>query len=237
MIPHDLFAMYTAKATEYLIAIGYLLLFIPFWHFVQGGKPAAAYARAARQRLDQIAGWFAVPERVYFHPGHAWARPAGNGVLTVGLDEFAQKLVGDISAVALPPIGARLGQGEKGWSLISDAKAIDMLSPVDGTVAVVNDRLIAHPELLQADPYGEGWLMKVQASRPTANLNQLLSGALARRWMEEATGTIQGMMSPDLGRLSQDGGAPVQGMARRLSGGNWEDVCKRFFLTGGASCE
>ena len=232
MIPHDLFAMYSAKGTEYLIAVAFLLLFIPFWRFVNGGRVAERAVFAEAQRwLSQVADWFLVPDHVYFHPGHAWARLGDGNLVTVGLDDFAQKLVGGVSAIALPAVGARLGQGEKGWSLISGSKSVDMLSPVDGTVVAVNDRVMTSPDLLHRDPYGDGWLLKVRAARQWANLNQLLRGTLAKRWMEEATDAIQAMMSPDLGRLYQDGGLPVHGIARSLNAAGWDDVCRRFFLT------
>lgn len=231
MIPHDIFSMYAAKATEYLIAVTFLLLFMPFWRFVNGGRPAESPVLAEAQRwLGQMVDWFRVPEDVFFHPGHAWAR-ASNGVVTIGVDDFAQRLIGDISGIALPSLGTRILQGEKGWSLASGLKSVDMLSPVEGTVVAVNNQVMSHPKILHDDPYGNGWLLKIRPARPTADLKQLLSGALARRWMEEASDRIQTMMSPDLGRLYQDGGLPVQGIAKSLGGEAWDDVCRRFFLT------
>ena len=232
MIPHDLFAMYAAKATEYLIAVSFLLLFIPFWRFVNGGRAAERAVFATAQRwLGQVADWFVVPDHVYFHPGHAWARLGEANLVTVGVDDFAQKLVGNVSTLALPAVGARIAQGEKGWSLASGGKAVDMLSPVDGTVVAVNEQLLTSPGILHEDPYGAGWLLKVKAARPAANVKQLLSGALARRWIEEMGESLRMMMSPDLGRVYQDGGLPVQGIARSVGGERWDEVCRRFFLT------
>ena len=232
MIPNDIFSMYAAKAVEYLIAVTFLLLFIPFWRFVNGRPIAEGIAQPVAHRwFDQFAGWFVVPGHVYFHPGHAWARFDANQLVTVGLDDFAQKLVGDISAISLPAPGSRVGQGEKGWSLLPDGKSIDMLSPVDGTVVTVNDRVRRAPEIVRRDPYGEGWLFQVKPARPRANRNQLLSGTLAMRWMEQATDTIQGMLSPELGRVYQDGGVPIHGIARSLHAEKWDDLCRRFFLT------
>lgn len=106
-----------------------------------------------------------------------------------------------------------------------------MLSPVDGTVVAVNERLLDSPEVLDRDPYGEGWLLKVRAPRAAANAKQLLSGALARRWMEEACDGLRTLMSPELGRAYQDGGVPVDGMARSLDPARWDEVARRFLLT------
>jgi len=234
VIPNDMFAMYAAKTAEYLIAAGFLLLFIPFWRFVNGPAVAEETVLApVRRAFEQVADWFVLPERVYFHPGHTWARFNDGQLVTVGMDDFAQKLVGDLSALSLPAPGSRVQQGERGWSLIPGAKSIDimMLSPVDGTVVAVNERVMASPELVHRDPYGDGWLLKVRAARPRASLNQLLSGTLAKRWMEEATHAIQEMVGPELGRVLQDGGVPVHGIAQSLDAENWDELCRRFFLT------
>ncbi len=238
MIPHDIFTMYSAKAAAYLIAVAFLLLFIPFWRYLNAGGvvervPAAGWAAAAEapRWLGQMVDWFRVPDGLYFHPGHAWARVRGGDVVTVGMDDFAYKLVGRVSTIRLPEVGSGIGQGEKGWSLASDGKSVDLLSPVDGTVVAVNALAVASPEGLGRDPYGHGWLLKVRAPRLAANLKQLLSGGLAKRWMEEVCETLRGMMSPDLGRVLQDGGLPVDGMARSLDPRRWDELARRLLLT------
>jgi hypothetical protein len=85
-----------------------LLLLIPFWRFVNEPSVAEEIALApVRRLLDQFADWFVVPEHVYFHSGHAWARFDDGQLVTVGMNDFAQKLVGDLSAVSLPAPGSR----------------------------------------------------------------------------------------------------------------------------------
>lgn len=232
MIPDDLLAMLSVKTTEYLIAVAFLLLFIPFWRFVNAERaaerlPVAAVAR----RLGEMVEWFLVPERFYYHPGHAWASVGDAGLVTVGMDDFAHKLVGRVSAIKLPEVGSRIGQGEKAWSLVSDGKSVDMLSPVDGVVVAVNKQVVTSPERLHLDPYGDGWFLRVKAPRLTANLKQLFSGTLAKRWMEEVCENLQAMMSPDLGRVYQDGGLPIRGMARGLDPARWDEVARSFLLT------
>ena len=232
MMPHDLLTMYSSKALEYLISIVFLLLFVPFWRFVNAepvGVPVCVLE--AQKWLGDMVDWFLVPDHVYFHPGHAWVQLGDGALATVGVDDFAQKLVGQVSAVTLPGIGSYIAQGERAWSLTSGGKSIDMLSPVDGTVVSVNERVLTRPDIVHQDPYGDGWLLKVIAARPAADCKQLLSGTLAKRWIEEMSENIQAMMTPDLGRVYQDGGLPIQGIARSLDGERWDDVCRRFFLT------
>jgi glycine cleavage system H lipoate-binding protein len=228
MTGHDIFTMQAIKAAEYAIAVTYLLLFFPFWRFVNGGRAAERAAEAPRW-LGQVAGWFHVPDHVYFHPGHAWARLDGD-VATVGMNDFAHRLVGP-ATMRLPEVGTQLAQGERGWTLVSGDKSVDMLSPVDGTVIAVNPRMLAAPEAVDGDMYGDGWLVKVRSPRIAANAKQLLKGSLARRWMEEACEGLATMMSPELGRVYQDGGRPVHGMARSLDPERWDDIARRFLLT------
>jgi hypothetical protein len=106
-----------------------------------------------------------------------------------------------------------------------------MLSPVDGTVVAVNERAKANPDILSSDPYGDGWLLRVRVPRFKANSTGLLSGKVARRWMEEVCRELSGGISPELGLLAQDGGLPVEGMARSLDPVNWDKVARKFFLT------
>ena len=108
MIPHDILTLYTAKMLEYGIAVLFLLLFIPFWRFVQGGATAAAAVPAhAAARQTTLADWFTVPADLLFHRGHAWARPDASGLVTIGMDDFAANLVGPLNRIAMPAIEVR----------------------------------------------------------------------------------------------------------------------------------
>jgi glycine cleavage system H lipoate-binding protein len=151
--------------------------------------------------------------------------------VTIGMDEFAQKLVGAVSAVRLPAIGAPVEQGASAIGLASGSKSVDLLSPVDGTVVDVNDRVAAAPAILADDPYGAGWLVKVRSPRVAANLKQLLAGPLAQRFMEESCAALGGLTTPALGTVCQDGGAPIDGMARSLDPEHWDELARRFLRT------
>ena len=134
----DIFA---TKGIEYLLVIGALLLFIPFWRMVSRSGPAMQ--EAVEGIVPAVGGWFHLPEgKIYYHQGHSWAIPESGNVVKVGIDDFAQKLVGRIDAVKFPKVGSQVAQGEKAWSLLVGAKSIDMLSPVDGKIIAINESLI-----------------------------------------------------------------------------------------------
>jgi glycine cleavage system H lipoate-binding protein len=239
---HEFLSTYVAKNFEYLLAIGYLLLFIPFWKYVQGGtRPAAELAHAAARHAEAKpaaraahAGaaplsWFQVPAGIHLHPGHTWARLEPDGLVAVGADDFAHKLVG-AAKVELPALGARVAQGEPAFQIGDGEKDVPMLSPIDGTVVAVNQAVKERADGLD-EPYGRGWLFKVKAPRLAANLRQLLQDGAARRFMEDAEARISMALAPELGRVLQDGGVPVHGIARALSGDQWDDLARQYFLT------
>jgi glycine cleavage system H protein len=218
---YDLLSVYPAKALEYLLGAGYLVAFVFFWRYVQGGVKARV---AVRARAPRSAGWFALPAGIHLHPGHTWARVEPDGLVTVGLDDFAAKLVGPVS-VELPAVGASVLQGEAAVAVSDGARRANLLAPVDGKVVAVNDKAAAHE-----DPYGAGWLFRVQAPRLAVNLRQLLQGSAAHRLLEDVSEQLARRMNPELGAVMQDGGAPISGIARALRGDKWDDLAREFFL-------
>lgn len=226
MIPHDILTLYSAKMVEYGIAVAFLLLFIPYWRFVQGGETAQEPARS------EASEWFPTPEGYLFHRGHAWARLERTGVLTVGLDALAARLPDGVTTLTLPTPGQCVGQGDIAWQIITaDGTPLDMLSPVDGTVIDVNPEVIARPERAVTDPYGTGWLLMVRPTRLRANRTNLLTGRAAAHWMREVAASLLPRVEPELGLLAQDGGAPVTGLAKAINPEQWEQVARHYLLT------
>ena len=223
----DIFA---TKHIEYLLVIGFLLLFIPFWRFLN--RPARAILGVAQRVVPAISEWFRLPEGRYYHLGHSWAIPAGNQqTVKIGIDDFAQKLVGPIHGIEVPAVGSMLRQGERGWGLKVGSKAIEMLSPVGGRVVAINESVLRSPEALNQNPY-ENWLMEVEAPKFSVEKRQLLSGKLAGRWMEEVKESLLSRMNYNLGLVYQDGGVLVDGMARSLDRDRWDEIAKEYFLVG-----
>lgn len=87
-----------------------------------------------------------MPQGVSFHPGHAWVRREAPGIVAIGMDDFAQQLVGPISAFRLPAPGTTLREGTRAWALEADTKQIDMLAPATGTIVEVNEELLKRPQ-------------------------------------------------------------------------------------------
>jgi glycine cleavage system H protein len=220
MEPHDFVGLYSAKAIEYVIAMSFLALFVPFWRYVQGG--ARELTAAAPARKAARTSWFEVPDGVRLHPGHAWAS-AVNGAVKVGLDDFAHLLVGPFTGLSLPAPGTRLRQGQPAFSVRVDDREVPVLAPLDGTVTGRNDSAQTHPGRIHEDPYGAGWLLEVRPAEPSS-FKQLLSGDAARAYLETC--------ATSLGAVAADGGLPVRGFARELRPDGWDVLAREALLSG-----
>ncbi len=103
---------------------------------------------------------------------HEWARPA-DGTAVVGLSDYAQDKLGEIVFVELPDVGAEVEAG-KSAAVIESVKAVaDLYAPVDGKVTEVNEALLDQPEVINQDPYGEGWVFKVEV-KDESQLDKLM---------------------------------------------------------------
>lgn len=106
------------------------------------------------------------PEDLKYSREHEWALVEGK-VATVGITDFAQEKLGDIVFVELPAIGDKVTKDEA-MGVVESVKAVsDVYSPVSGTVVEVNDDLPDSPDMINEDPYGDGWIVKIQMSDPT----------------------------------------------------------------------
>ncbi len=92
---------------------------------------------------------------------HEWLTVDGK-TATVGITDFAQSQLGDVVFMELPAPGRKLAERETFGVVESVKAASDLYSPVAGRIAEVNDKLTAHPELVNSDPYGEGWILKIE---------------------------------------------------------------------------
>ena len=227
MESHSFIDIFATKGIEYLIVIGFMLVFAGFasWFF------SARRRRPARAAGQETVEWFRVPARLQYHQGHAWVGTGEDGTVSVGIDDFAQKLVGKVEAVELPAVGASVTQGEKGWTLTVGSRPVPMLCPIDGEVVAVNADVVTKPASINDDPFGAGWLFRVKPTRARANATSLMSGALALDWTNRTLDKLRLSVSEDVGMVLQDGGEPIPGLARAVSGEKWQDTVQEYFHT------
>jgi glycine cleavage system H lipoate-binding protein len=159
-----------------------------------------------------IAG-YSLRNGVFYHPLHVWARIEDEGRVRIGLDDFAQRLVGAVYAVLLPAPGTGVQAGESCWRITHRCGGTDLVSPVTGTIHKINHKLREDPVALNRDPYGEGWSMLVEPQGLGVALRQLAFGHRARSWLGRSVELLTDRIAelsrreaPALGPTMHDGG-------------------------------
>lgn len=116
------------------------------------------------------------PQELQYTKDHEWVKVDGN-VAIVGITDFAQRELGDIVFVDINLTGEVLNEGAVFGSVEAVKTVSDLFTPVSGKVIEVNNGLNASPESVNTDPYGEGWMVKIELSKPLADTEGLLSSA------------------------------------------------------------
>jgi glycine cleavage system H protein len=127
-----------------------------------------------------------IPNNLKYLDSHEWVRVESDGTVTVGISDHAQGALGDLVFVEVPEVGKSLSKGGAAAVVESVKAASDVYSPVSGEVIANNsDALSATPELVNSDPYGQGWLFRIKPSN-TGELGSLLDAKAYEKVVEEA---------------------------------------------------
>ena len=124
-----------------------------------------------------------VPSELRYSREHEWVRVDGN-VARIGITDFAQESLGDVVFVQLPDAGLDIVAGASAAEIESTKSVSDVYVPVSGVVQAANDALVGAPELVNQDPYGDGWILEVALSDPT-ELDALLDADAYRELIGE----------------------------------------------------
>lgn len=114
-----------------------------------------------------------IPNQLRYTTDHEWVSVTDSGVLRIGITDYAQNSLGDIVFVQMPELGTDVTAEDAVGEVESTKSVSDVLAPVDGTVVARNEQLDDAPELVNTDPYGEGWLYELQPADESA-VNGLL---------------------------------------------------------------
>jgi glycine cleavage system H protein len=118
-----------------------------------------------------------VPDDLKYTAEHEWIRSGeGSTTVRVGITDYAQEALGDVVYVSLPEVGAAVAKGAAVGEIESTKSVSDLYAPLTGTVTARNDELDAQPELINSDPYGQGWIIEIELS-DTDEADDLLDAA------------------------------------------------------------
>ncbi len=181
---------------------------------------------------SSVRGFLVDPTAKYLKE-HLWVREDGEG-LKLGLDDFAQFLIGLVKRVSLPRCGKPIRRGEGLLVLETEKGTLELSLPFEGEVLEGNGELERDPSLLNHDPYGRGWLLKV---KPQGKIGELMLAEEAKQWLSEEVQRLCSLLGSGEEMTLADGGEPSRDWLRGLDPRHWQALIGEFLGLGETSAE
>ena len=177
---------------------------------------------------------FALPRGLFFDRGHTWVRLRPSGEVRMGIDDFAQALIGKIDSIEMPATGQEVKRGTAIVKVKQGNRSAAFVSPVDGVVTEVNRSLLKYPASLKQTPYQQNWLVTVNPAGLSTSLRSMLVAEDAVLWLRGELQRFRDFVSGAAPRVAvvgetlQDGGQPVDGLLERMNDRVWDKFQKEF---------
>jgi glycine cleavage system H protein len=196
--------------------------------------------RAVRERLalllDGGAPWpsykgIRVPRGLLMHPAHAWARPGAADEVTAGADDLLVRALGPPTGILVGKQFQHVRQGDVLARLFRDGRSVAVRSPVTGLVAELNPALVAEPALAARDPYGDGWIARLDATDLALDRRDLVRERHAAPWFrQEVDRLLQTLGASALpGPAAADGGLVVEDLHAAIDDASWPALKAAMF--------
>jgi glycine cleavage system H protein len=191
------------------------------WRAARATRPSTSVMEFELEALLQV------PEGVHLSGAHTWFRPDPAGGLEIGADPLITHAVGAVQRILLPQPGEQVTAGQPLFRLERNGRSISVPSSITGKVMSVNSRLQDQPGLLNADPYGSGWVCHVTPTAIGIVAPNMRFGEKAILWLESEFTRLHEFLSTQvspefaLGATSQDGGLPAPGCLNELDKAAW----------------
>ena len=176
----------------------------------------------------------ALPADLFFHRGHTWAKLDASGKIKIGMDDFAQKVLGRLDRVKLLKIGDSVHKGDNIFTVKQGKREAVFNSPVDGVISEVNDDVSKNPALIKDNPYDKGWIYAITPSNLAANIKSLSVAEDAMKWIKLEVQRFEKFISEQfsedkmLGKTLADGGIPVEGVMEHMNENSWFKMQEKF---------
>ncbi|SMC23512.1 Glycine cleavage system H protein (lipoate-binding) [Desulfacinum hydrothermale DSM 13146] len=181
-----------------------------------------------RPAVRNVAGFY-LADQTYYHRRHTWARLEHGGLVRLGVDDFAMRLLGYFNQVRLPRLGAHVEQNRPAWSLRREDKIALLVSPMDGVVVARNHEAMEAPDRAKRDPYGNGWLLVIQPTHLKRDLQELYSGDAAQNWLLAETHRLESLVAPDTDLpLAATGGEMIEDIYGNVPHLSWDRLVEEF---------
>ncbi|MFC2161672.1 response regulator [Acidobacteriota bacterium] len=168
-----------------------------------------------------------IPAGVFISPSHTWINLELNGIVRVGIDDFAQKILGPIEEIELPNVGQKIEKGAPVFSVKKGTHRLSMLSAISGTVVSVNSELLDHIEYIQMKPFELGWICTVEPSKLPEDFQELIIGADSVNWYQKEIEKYSEKLNQLQGSIQENESAEEE--KKRMDDAAWESF-KQIFL-------
>jgi glycine cleavage system H lipoate-binding protein len=166
---------------------------------------------------------FTINEDLAYLPNHIWVKVEGDE-LTVGVDEFATRLLGSVDTILLP-VDNTVSKDQACWHIGRHGRMVSMTLPVDGEIIHRNDLVQSDPALINKEPYNNGWLLKIRASK---DMPGMMKGSEVSGWIEKEFEKLHNEYAESTGVTITDGGELVENVHDRLSEEDWHRLVSQF---------
>lgn len=225
--------IFETKGIEYLVIIAFLLLLIPFWILLNKKIRPAKLLKTAGNIPSKL---LRIPYG-YFHAENlTWAHLEKSGTARIGLDEVLVQLTGSVGIRYLREPDEEVRKGEPIIQVIRDGKHLDIKAPLSGTLLATNPLLSESPDLLNQDPYGEGWVCRIKPANWKAETGSYYLAEEAAQWLKNELQKVRDFIALRSEKYApgnapivlQDGGELYNNLLSEMPDETWSDFQREF---------
>jgi glycine cleavage system H lipoate-binding protein len=218
-----------------LFVIATILLCVGIEFLRDRAKQRNAVPITVQVQTDRIL----LPKGFFISKAHTWVELTFGGEARIGLDDFAQKIIGSIERIEVAPLGSEIKKGDMLLHVRNGNRMLSIPSPITGKVLTVNESLLASPNRLHQDPYVAGWVAVVAPKNISTELRFLAIADEAAKWLRKEVARFRdfikaqsqlGVPAP-AGVTMLDGGAPLNGVLEQFNENTWNAFQEEFLKT------
>lgn len=226
--------IFDTKGIEYLVIIAFLLLLIPFWLALN--KQVVIRERFRKAMGILSAAVLRIPQGIFFNKNHTWAYLEKSGTAKVGVDDLLLHITGELSIRHLKNPGEHVRKGELMAEMDQKGKSLKVFSPITGTIVNSNPELDLNRDLLNNDPYGQGWLYNIKPSLWVEEIPSFLMADDATQWLNQELIRYKDFLALKMQKylpdpslvILQDGGELLDNSLSAMPDELWQDFQKEF---------
>ena len=233
------FNIFETKGIEYLIIIAFLIMLIPFWILLnkQG---------ILRKKFQKVLGVLSanilrIPQGLFYSKNHTWTHLEKSGAAKVGLDDLLLHITGAVKLITLKNPGDTINKGDLFALIDQNGKQLRIYSPISGKILNTNNIIHESPEILNEDPYGNGWIYKIKPSNWIAETITCFVAEEASKWSAKELQRFKDFLAASMKKYSpepslmvlQDGGELRDNTLSELPNEIWQDFQNSFLIAPG----